>query len=99
MERDKIIVEALSHFMLNISKLGCSNHSCYFNPPGKGFMGTNGSCSCLNSVRPWALKQAIINLHNQLKAAPEIQHTTHGIMNPDVSSVAQTAANSIRKGK
>jgi hypothetical protein len=86
MERDKIIADALKPFMLNISKLGCSNHSCYFNPPGKGFMGTNGSCSCLNSVRPWKLRQAIINLHNELKAAPEIQHTTKAMVAPLASA-------------
>jgi hypothetical protein len=85
MERDKIITGALKSFMLNILKFGCSSHSCYFNPPGKGFMGTSGSCSCLNSVRPWKLRQAIINLHNELKAASEIQHTTNDFMAPGSS--------------
>jgi|GEM_PF-3716682 len=51
--------EHIQAIVSGLSRLGCSNHSCYFSPP-KG-VGTNGGCSCLSDL-PSSLRVALIRL-------------------------------------
>lgn len=51
--------EHIARILDGLSKLGCSNLSCWFNPP-QG-VGTTGGCDCLKGL-PFQLRQALIGL-------------------------------------
>lgn len=71
MKNEERTNKALIAFYDALSGMGCTNHSCQFTPPSQGSMGTNGSCNCLDHIRPFGKSNAVLRCYfmgKELKA-------------------------------